>query len=153
MDLAGRRDAFCGKISVCNNLNQYGIKYTNTTYHTCAIGSEVFTEDIRNFAKVCRITAGLRGLRVAQMGTRPAAFQTVRYSEKLLQTLGIQVIPVDMSEIIFAAKKMEMTEDVAAVVDKIKSYGRLEASVQEENIVKQAKLYVCLLYTSPSPRD
>lgn len=142
MDLAGRRDAFCGKISVCNNLNQYGIKFTNTTYHTCAIDSEVFTEDISNFAKVCRITAGLKGLRVAQMGTRPAAFQTVRYSEKLLQTLGIQVIPVDMSEIIFAAGRLEMTEDVAAAVDKIKSYGRMEEGVQEESIVKQAKLYV-----------
>ena len=29
-----RRDAFCGKISVCNNLYQYGIPFTDTTLHT-----------------------------------------------------------------------------------------------------------------------
>ncbi len=29
-----RRDAFCGKISVCNNLRQYGIPYSLTRDHT-----------------------------------------------------------------------------------------------------------------------
>ena len=29
-----RRDAFCGKISVCNNLRQYGIPFTLTERHT-----------------------------------------------------------------------------------------------------------------------
>lgn len=142
MDIAGRRDAFCGKISVCNNLYQYGIKFTNTTYHTCAIDSEVFSQDIRDFEKVCRIVCGLRGLRVAQLGTRPAAFQTVRYSEKLLQKIGVQVIPADMSEIIFAAENLEINQEVQEAVDKIKAYGALEEGVLEENIVKQAKLYV-----------
>lgn len=142
MDIAGRRDAFCGKISVCNNLYQYGIKFTNTTYHTCAIDSEIFAQDIRDFEKVCRIVCGLRGLRVAQLGTRPAAFQTVRYSEKLLQKMGVQVIPADMSEIIFAAENLETDQEVQKAVEKIKSYGAFEDGVLEENVVKQAKLYV-----------
>ena len=30
VDLDSRRDAFCGKISVCNNLYQYGIPFTDT---------------------------------------------------------------------------------------------------------------------------
>ena len=29
-----RRDAFCGKISVCNNLRQYGIPFSLTERHT-----------------------------------------------------------------------------------------------------------------------
>ncbi len=33
MDVVNRRDAWCGKISVCNNLYQYGIKYSLTTKH------------------------------------------------------------------------------------------------------------------------
>ncbi len=36
VDVAHRRDAFCGKISVCANLSQYGIPWTDTTEHTCA---------------------------------------------------------------------------------------------------------------------
>ena len=35
VDVKSRRDAFCGKLSVCNNLYQYGIPFTDTTYHTC----------------------------------------------------------------------------------------------------------------------
>jgi L-fucose isomerase-like protein len=33
LDVARRRDSWCGKISVCNNLYQYGIKYTLTSQH------------------------------------------------------------------------------------------------------------------------
>ena len=32
MEMENRRDAFCGKLSVCNNLYQYKIKFTNTTF-------------------------------------------------------------------------------------------------------------------------
>ena len=34
MSIAYRRDSFCGKMSICNNLNQYGIPYSLTTLHT-----------------------------------------------------------------------------------------------------------------------
>lgn len=142
MDVANRRDAFCGKLSVCNNFYQYGIPFTDTTYHTCAIDSEVFTNDIEQFSKICRVRAGLKGLRVAQIGTRPAAFQTVRYSEKLLQQSGITVVPVDMSEIIFAAQAMPVDARVEQTVERMQSYGKIEAGVPKENVIKQAKLYL-----------
>ena len=34
MTIATRRDSFCGKMSACNNLMQYGIPYSLTTLHT-----------------------------------------------------------------------------------------------------------------------
>jgi L-fucose isomerase-like protein len=37
VDVKERRDAFCGKLSVCNNLYQYGIKFTDTIYHTYSL--------------------------------------------------------------------------------------------------------------------
>ncbi len=140
MDLANRRDAFCGKLSVCNNLNQYNIKYTDTTYHTCAIGSDVFTKDIEYFAKVCRVVKGLKNARLGAIGARPAAFQTVRFSEKILQSNGITTVVVDMSDIIFAALKMENTKEVMDRVAELKAYGKIPAAIKEENIIKQAKL-------------
>lgn len=142
MDLAHRRDAFCGKLSVCNNFYQYGIKFTNTTLHTCEISSDVFTQDIDQFARVCRVVSGLKNIRIGQIGTRPAAFQTVRYSEKLLQKSGITVVPVDMSEIIAAASTMEITEEVKETVEFIKKYGKVQAGIPEENVIKNAKLYL-----------
>ncbi|MDR2840717.1 MAG: fucose isomerase [Paludibacter sp.] len=107
VDLDNRRDAFCGKISVCNNLYQYGIPFTDTTLHTYSIYSELLTQDINRFAAVCRTVNGLRHARIGAIGARPAGFQTVRASEKILQATGITVVPVDLSEIFAAAYKID----------------------------------------------
>src|SRR5215469_10400848 len=85
MTIADRRDSFCGKMSACNNLTQYGIPYSLTTRHTETPDSDVFTRDLAWFGQVCRVTRGLRRLRIGAIGARPAAFNTVRYSEKLLE--------------------------------------------------------------------
>jgi L-fucose isomerase-like protein len=99
MTIADRRDSFCGKMSACNNLSQYGIKYSLTTLHTESPDSAEFRKDIDWFAAVCRVVKGLRTLRIGAIGARPAAFNTVRYSEKLLERNGIAVEPIDLSEI------------------------------------------------------
>ncbi|MDP3683895.1 MAG: fucose isomerase, partial [Ignavibacteria bacterium] len=107
VDVKNRRDAFCGKLSVCNNLYQYGIPYTETTYHTCKVDSEIFRKDLQRFASVCRVVGGLKHARIGAIGARPAAFQTMRSSEKLFQVSGITVVPVDLSEIIGAAQQLD----------------------------------------------
>jgi L-fucose isomerase-like protein len=140
-----RRDAFCGKLSVCNNLYQYDIPFTNTTYHTYPMGSEAFIEDLDFFARVCRVVKGLRNARIGAIGARPAAFQTVRFSEKLLQTAGITVVPVDLSEIIFAAQSLEDDDPaVQAKLASIQGYGSIPDYVPSANVLKQAKLSVTL---------
>ena len=91
MDLANRRDSFCGKMSACNNLTQYNIAYSLTTLHTVDPEDASFRQDLRDFGGVCRVVKGLRHARFGQVGARPAAFITVRYSEKLLEEAGISV--------------------------------------------------------------
>src|SRR6476661_1577400 len=99
MTIAFRRDSFCGKMSACNNLRQYGIPYSLTTLHTVAPDSDGFRKDLQWFASVCRVVNGFRDLRVGSIGARPAAFNTVRYSEKILESQGITTETVDLSEI------------------------------------------------------
>jgi len=41
-----RRDAFCGKISVCNNLRQYGIPFSLTQDHTIHPLTDEFRRDL-----------------------------------------------------------------------------------------------------------
>src|SRR5580698_8276544 len=89
MLITHRRDSFCGKMSACNNLAQYRIPYSLTTLHTEAPDSPEFTTDLQWFAAVCRVVRGFRNLRVGAIGARPAAFNTVRYSEKILESQGI----------------------------------------------------------------
>ncbi|HYY68239.1 MAG TPA: fucose isomerase, partial [Terriglobales bacterium] len=62
MTIAFRRDSFCGKMSACNNLKQYGIPYSLTTLHTEAADSAEFARDLEWFAAVCRVVNGLRRL-------------------------------------------------------------------------------------------
>ena len=140
MDIESRRDSFCGKLSVCNNLYQYGIKFTSTSTHTYPISSKEFSDDIDHFAKVCKVVKGIKTARLAQIGTRPAAFQTVRYSEKILQDSGVTVIPVDLSEIIGKAKAMKDSKAVKDRLSEIKAYGSIPDYIKEDNIVKSAKL-------------
>lgn len=141
VDLRGRRDSFCGKLSVCNNLYQYGIEFTDTTTHTSDIASDEFAADLDRFARVCRTVKGLKNARIGSIGARTGAFQTVRFSEKILQASGVTVVTVDLSEILGAAQAINSdAPEVKAQLEKIASYGRIPAHIKQENIVKQAKL-------------
>ncbi|MBN2273839.1 MAG: fucose isomerase [Bacteroidales bacterium] len=140
VDVHSRRDAFCGKLSVCNNLYQYGIPFSDTTYHTYPLDSELFAKDVAKFAGVCRVVGGIKGARIGQIGTRPQAFQTMRASEKILQATGMTVIPVDLSEIFAAAGKID--DNAKALVEKIddiKNYGKIAGNVMPDKIRRQAK--------------
>lgn len=123
MDVARRRDAWCGKISVCNNLYQYGIKYSLTTKHVVRPNDPSFIADLQNFIATCRVVKGLRSVRIGAIGARPGAFNTVRYSEKILQRNGISVVTCDLSEILGNANKMDKNDQaVKERLDQITSY-------------------------------
>jgi len=144
MGIATRRDSFCGKMSACNNLWQYGISYSLTTLHTEPLDSPQFRQDLRRFAATCRVVRGLRGARFGQVGARPAAFITVRYSEKLLEQAGISIESVDLSEIFGQAWKLE--DDDARVrqqIDEIRAYERT-TDVPQEALNRIGKLAVVL---------
>ncbi len=141
-----RRDAFCGKLSLCNNLYQFGIPFTDTTYHTYPIDSDLFAQDLDFFARVCRVVKGLTNLRVGAIGARPAPFHTCRFSEKLLQATGITVVTVDMSEIISASQKL-FEQKPQAVKDKLEAihqYGTIPDYIEQDNVLRQASLSVAL---------
>lgn len=144
VELDSRRDAFCGKISVCNNLYQYGIPFTDTTLHTYSIYSELLAKDINKFAGICRVVNGLRHARIGAIGARPAGFQTVRASEKLLQKSGITVVPVDLSEILGAARKIEDTDaELLKKLEEIKCYAAVPKEYSDK-LVLQAKFGVAV---------
>jgi L-fucose isomerase-like protein len=69
MTIRDRRDSFCGKMSVCNNLRQYRVPFTLTTRHTDGPDSATFLQDLADFAVTCRVLRALKGLRIgARMG-------------------------------------------------------------------------------------
>ncbi len=142
MLMGGRRDSFCGKISVCNNLWQYGIRYSLTARHTVAPESESFRADLKSFAATCRIAQGLKNVRVGVLGARPAAFNTVRFSEKLMEHAGITVETLDLSEVF--GRIARLTDGDAKVKAKLASVHEYVSTkgVPEPALAKMAKFGV-----------
>jgi len=139
-----RRDGFCGKISVCNDLRQYGYPYSLTALHTVHPLTDSFRADLRRFVGVCRVVKGLRNARFGAIGARPGNFNTMRYSEKLLQAYGISVVTVDFSEILGNASRMSDDDAVVkAKLDEIRGYARADG-VPSPALLRMAKLGIAI---------
>jgi len=139
-----RRDAFCGKISVCNNLRQYGIPYTLTSLHTDSLLSDTLRSDLSKFVAVCRVVRGIRKARIGAVGARPNAFNTTRYSEKLLEASGISISTIDLSEVLGKANRIpDQDARVKAKVAEIQGYADASA-IPSEPLVRMGKLAIVL---------
>ncbi|MGQ9473287.1 MAG: L-fucose/L-arabinose isomerase family protein [Candidatus Caldatribacteriaceae bacterium] len=137
LDLSRRGDAFCGKISVCNNLLQFDVPFSLTRFHTVWPEDRAFREDIHWFSQICRVVRGLKNLKIGAIGARPAAFNTVRFSEKILETHGISVETIDLSDIFFMMTKVSERE-TERKLEEIRSYCDTSA-VPEEKLRTMAK--------------
>ena len=70
----------------------------------------------------------------------PNAFNTTRFSEKLLEAAGISVNTIDLSEVFGnAAKILDSDARVLERIDRIRAYGDASA-VPNEAILRMAKL-------------
>lgn len=144
MTIRDRRDSFCGKMSACNNLRQYNIPFTLTTRHTDNPSSPAFIQDLHNFGAACRVVRGLKGLRIGALGARPAAFNTVRYSEKLLENSGISIETLDLFELFgWIGKMKDDNAQVQAKLGEIQQYVSAKG-IPAPALMKMAKFGVAV---------
>lgn len=137
-----RRDAFCGKISVCNNLRQFGFKYTLTRDHTVKILDPRFREDLIRFTQTCKVVKGLSRSRIGAVGARPNAFNTTRFSEKLFENTGISTNTIDLSEIFGDANRIaDNDQRVSSRIEQIRAYADTSA-VPADSLVRMAKFAI-----------
>ena len=131
-------------MSVCNNLRQYGIKYSLTTTHTISPDTTEFANDLRRFVGACRVVRKLRSCRLGAIGARPGAFNTVRYSEKLFENSGITVETLDLSEILgWTAKMSDADTAVKQKLAAIQQYTDT-GTIPQLPVIKMAKLGVAI---------
>jgi L-fucose isomerase-like protein len=144
MTIRDRRDSFCGKMSVCNNLRQYGIPFTLTRRHTDDPKSSTFAQDLQDFVVTSRVLKGLKNLRIGALGARPTAFNTVRYSEKLLEQSGISIETLDLFELFGWIGKMK--DDGAPVQAKLKEISEyvVAKGIPAPALMKMAKFGVAV---------
>jgi L-fucose isomerase-like protein len=125
---------------VCNVLTQYGIPYTLTSRHTQRPEDDGFRADLRRYVATCRVARELKRARIGAIGARPAAFKTVRYSEKILEASGIAVEPIDLSEILGRIGQLaDQDMYVRAKLDEMHAYVSTDG-IPQAALVKMAKL-------------
>ena len=94
MTIADRRDSFCGKMCVCNNLQQYRhpVLTDDAAYRGAGVG-RIHGGPRRGSPPYAAWRTACGKLRIGAIGARPAAFNTVRYSEKLLESTASRSSP------------------------------------------------------------
>jgi L-fucose isomerase-like protein len=139
-----RRDSFCGLLSIGDVLRQIGAKYSVGQRPICFPSDASFAADLDWFVRVCRVVGGVRNARYAQIGARPDAFWTCRYSEKQLERLGPTAVVLDLSEAIAGAKTL--ADDDPAVQELVAATRRYAdaSAVQPEAVLRSAKLELFL---------
>ncbi len=139
-----RRDAFCGKFSVMDVLCQYGVKFTALQPHTVSPKSETFAANIDYFDRMCRVVNGMAEMTVGAIGARTTAFKTVRIDELALQSHGITMETVDLSDVFARMNKLSLDQPQAkAKADSLKNYTTWEG-VPDEAFGKLVRLGVVL---------
>jgi L-fucose isomerase-like protein len=90
------------------------------------------------------VVRGLQNLRVGALGARPSAFNTMRFSEKLLEFAGVSVETLDLSEAFGRAERLaDKDEVVQAKLKAIKAYAPT-SKVPAAALAKMAKFGVTL---------
>ncbi len=132
MDFDNRRDSFCGKFSIEDMFNQYGIRYTVFAPHVVHPLSEAFRQNLRDFAAVCNVVKRCRRYVIGAIGARTTAFKTVRFDELALEKYGITVETHDLSELFARIRGMKPNRDeLAAKKDELRAYADFSRAPEE----------------------
>jgi L-fucose isomerase-like protein len=104
----------------------------------------VFEQDLQRFAQICRVVKSMQGVRIGAIGARPASFNTVRYSEKLLEKMGVAVETLDLSEIFTRIK--HISDDDLRVHEKrgILIENADASGIPADKLTQMAKLFVVI---------
>jgi len=140
MTIRDRRDSFLREDVGLQQLDAVrdSLFADDVAYGNAAIGG--VPEGSGWFLAVCRVVKGLRRLRIGAIGARPAAFNTVRYSEKILERSGISVETVDLSEILGRVDRMKDGDAAAqGKLTAIKKYVEVQ-NIPDAALLKMAKL-------------
>jgi L-fucose isomerase-like protein len=138
-----RRDSFCGLLSIGEALRQLGLAYSVPEVPICFPTDESFRGTVERFLAVCRVVNGIRAARYGQVGARPDAFWTCRYSEKALQQLGPTIVTLDLSEVIGGVGRMKTDAAVRRALNDMKKTIDCSA-VADEVLERIAKFEVYL---------
>lgn len=144
LDFANRRDAFCGKLGLCAVLKQMKVKFINTQSFTVHPLSDEFNGELKSFISTCRIVKKMRHMRIGVIGARTTAFKSVRFDEGALESRGVDIETLDLTQVFAKMKKIEDSDPRLAEWEKEILAISNTCDTPAYAIVNQCKLGVAL---------
>lgn len=109
-------DSQCGLFGVSRQFQRYHIPFSHLP--CCRVESDEFKEGFDSFVRVACMVKNFKGMRIGQVGTRPAPFFSVIWNEgELMEKFGIKIIPIN-----FAIIEQRMRTAETDYADEIAEY-------------------------------
>ncbi len=89
-------DSQCGLFGISRQFQRYGIPFSHIP--CCRVESDEFRNAFDSFVRVACMVKNFTGLRIGQVGTRPAPFFSVIWNEgELMQKFGLRIVPINLA--------------------------------------------------------
>ena len=109
-------DSQCGLFGVSRQFQRYHITFSHLP--CCRVESDEFKSGFDSFVRVACMVKNFKGMRIGQVGTRPAPFFSVIWNEgELMEKFGIKIIPIN-----FAIIEQRMRTAETDYADEIAEY-------------------------------
>lgn len=112
-------DSQCGLFGVSRQMQRFHIPFSHLP--CCTVESEEFKIGFESFVRVACMVKNFTGLRIGQVGLRPAPFYSVMWNEgELMEKFGIKIIPINFA--IIEQRTKAVLEEHPAEMDEIIKY-------------------------------
>ena len=100
-------DSQCGLFGVSRQMQRFHIPFSHLP--CCRVESDEFRDGFLSFVRVACMVKNFTGLRIGQIGLRPAPFYSVIWNEgELMEKFGLKIIPINFALI---EQRMKATLD------------------------------------------
>jgi len=120
-------DSQCGLFGVSRQMQRFHIPFSHLP--CCRIEDEEFRRGFDSFVRVACMVKNFTGMRVGQVGLRPAPFFSVIWNEgELMERFGIKLVPINFAVIEQRMKTAAETKgaEIAEIADYIRANYKLD---------------------------
>lgn len=112
-------DSQCGIFGVSRQMQRFHIPFSHLP--CCSVESNEFKEGFESFIRVACMVKNFTGMRIGQVGTRPAPFYSVIWNEgELMEKFGIKIIPINFA--VIEQRMKSVLEEKPAEMSEIEDY-------------------------------
>ena len=120
-------DSQCGLFGVSRQMQRYHIPFSHLP--SCRVESPEFREGFLRFVRVACMVKNFKGLRIGQVGARPAPFFSVIWNEgELMEKFGVRIVALNFAIIEDRMKRAaaECPEEIAGVAEYIRQNYKMD---------------------------